>query len=80
LTKKISDGQRKTSVACDNLAPPRPRDFHATIHRSEERMSKTPHPDDEAQRFRRRLFVLAVIAVLGLAALSARLVWLQAMQ
>ena len=43
-------------------------------------MSKTPHPDEEAQRFRRRLFVLAVIAVFGLAALSARLVWLPAMQ
>lgn len=43
-------------------------------------MSKTPHPDEQAQRSRSRLFVLALIAALGLAALSARLVWLQAMQ
>jgi hypothetical protein len=30
--------------------------------------------------FRRRLLVLAVIAALGITALSARLVWLQALQ
>ncbi|MFA9219024.1 MAG: hypothetical protein ACEQSK_18225 [Sphingomonadaceae bacterium] len=39
-----------------------------------------PHPlppDPDAARFRRRLAVLAVIAMLGLAVLTARLIWLQ---
>lgn len=33
----------------------------------------------EAARFRRRLYFLAAITVIGLAVLTARLVWLQAM-
>lgn len=38
----------------------------------------TPH--DDPARFRRRLKILAIIAVAGLALLTARLVWLQALQ
>ena len=39
------------------------------------------HPDhDDLRRFRRRLAALAIIAALGLAALTARLVWLQVLQ
>jgi hypothetical protein len=43
-------------------------------------MNQVPPPSDaaDAARFRKRLALLAVIAVLGLAALTARLVWLQA--
>lgn len=44
------------------------------------KMSHFPPSDPDAARFRRRLAVLAVIASLGLAALTARLVWLQALQ
>ena len=34
----------------------------------------------DSRRFRRRLYVLAAIAAAGLLLLSARLIWLQAMQ
>jgi hypothetical protein len=43
-------------------------------------MTTLPPTDPDAARFRRRLAVLAAIALLGLAALTARLVWLQAIQ
>lgn len=34
-------------------------------------------PDQDARRFRRRLFLLAAVALAGLLVLAARLVWLQ---
>jgi hypothetical protein len=36
--------------------------------------------NDDPRLFRRRLKVLAAIAALGILALSARMVWLQALQ
>ena len=44
---------------------------------NKETMSDIRQPDhDDPRRFRRRLAALAIIAALGLAALTARLVWL----
>ncbi len=43
-------------------------------------MTEHRGPESEQKRFRRRLAVLAVIALAGLLALVGRLVWLQAIR
>lgn len=40
-------------------------------------MNQNDSPEQEAARFRKRLALLAVIAVAGLAVLTGRLIWLQ---
>jgi ferric-dicitrate binding protein FerR (iron transport regulator) len=43
-------------------------------------MSTPQRPNNEEQRFRRRLAVLAIVALAGIALLVARVVWLQAIR
>jgi hypothetical protein len=43
-------------------------------------MSHLERRDCGTSRFRRRLFILGAVAALGLAALAARLIWLQAIR
>jgi ABC-type transporter Mla subunit MlaD len=43
-------------------------------------MSTPQRPNGEEQRFRRRLALLAIVALAGIALLVARVVWLQAIR